>query len=324
MAQKFKKPHEAASALNELRAVALGKVTSPTIESYEATSRYAQYHKIIDVMLSDNTLALLSSGGTPKLYREKVKELEPGFLKRAGLQAGGKSMAVFGTVGHVLTLGLVIDWKDIGESWSAPTEVNRDMKQTVARVRRDIARFDRNLKRVQKIYKRLASVIFAENTSEVTGNFNEFIKACSDLHKSYSQLERSIYGLGVKSVCVDGALDVAQDFAIQAAIVVATMGATELVLHGGKHALMKYGAHHAPKAIEFLKGTRAGQKFLSLTAAEKGGVAATSAVLAAEYGPRAAVYAWRAGHPLHVAHHNIHEINEGMEEHREFAQVHAP
>ncbi len=303
----FKDADEALSHLKDVKAVALGQMTHLTIRPEDATALYAKYWKTIDMLIG---LGDRFAGNREALqqYAQALEKYTPNILERGSLNVGGKTLAVFGSIGMVLTGGLIADWRDIREAWSGPAETNKDIIAASKKVQTGIVAFETAFNDAYSSYTALVNGMVCGDEAKVEKAYARLSESLAALEKAYTALDASVKELGIKSTYFDGAMGVLRDFVLQAGITVATMGATEI----GIHLVGKVATKFAPSVVEY---------------ATEHSRAIAGAIAGARNAPKVIKTAkgvYTTGKGVYEGAHGIENLGERLEEDHQFAKEHAP
>lgn len=229
----FKTATQATAGLSEVREVAWNQMTSTAVSPQQAQKTYEKYGNTIDQIIPLGQ-DLAATQRSLQKYAKSVLDDQPGTGSQVVMTAA--SAVVFTpltSLAFLATLGQGVTYEDVRQvSPAGVAEHFQDSNKAFERAKTAVANFDKALQEVNNAYVSLANAISVDDEAKANKAFDQLCTALESLKKAIPVVERTLEQAGAYSEATRGAVNVVRDFAIEAAITVATVGAVGLVGKG--------------------------------------------------------------------------------------------
>ncbi|MEM4166008.1 MAG: hypothetical protein QW153_00905 [Candidatus Bilamarchaeaceae archaeon] len=270
----------AAQQLIQIKEVAQGRMSHPTLTQQQAQKIYEKYGDAIDGLIA-----------LSKLQLTKLNYLESSVLEETLLKAAGKSLAVFASVGYVYAKAIekvgpyvpliggevkVATPQQIRDAYYAGDEMVEEKRKALDRYNNAVFVLNKSFEDISKNYVALVEAIVSGNESKINSYTEKLANSMKESAKALQDVKIAAEGVGLTSQAIGGALGVYKDFLLEIGVTVAMMGVT------------KVGMSAVGKGLKYIADTPQVQKILS--AISEGGVGTARSIAQGSSGFSKAVF----------------------------------
>ena len=222
----FKEVEEIKNATQQLitiREVAQGKMSHPELTQEKAEAIYKRYgftiEKLISIGLEYQYLATMAMGS---------REMKDSKFENMVLQGGGKSLAILGAPGTLISniSGFSDKKVDLKDAWNAPNDIIKAKQKAIQNYNNALKDVQNCYINIGKDFAQIADAIMKDDTVKLNSALASLTDNINSLEKLGEKLRMAMEELNFNKATVDGATGVIKAFVTEVAVTIATMGAT--------------------------------------------------------------------------------------------------